>query len=509
MTILRTCCTVVSIIVMSIMTLTAISSTAMLAGGYDAIFNKVMHMMMQVTEGSQAYEIWKDVPVPMRISFYLFNLTNPEEFEKGAKPVVEEIGPYVYREYHEKVSIDPNYSNYTISYFQRRWWIWDYEASGNCTQNDTVSLLNIVPVAAAYAVKGNAMLTIGLNLFMDAIGEKLTISKPAHEVIFDGYEDPLLSALHNDNGSTAESEFNLTEIVPDALKPYDKMAWFYKRNNSDYYDGQFNMFTGEDTLDRVGLIDWWNKTRETKYFAYPCNKVDGSAGEMWPPGQTDTSIVFYSPDLCRTVSLPYKETTEDPGLEGYRYWIDNRTFAHPDEVPENQCYCFNNDTANCFPSGTLDAQTCRMGSPALISLPHFLHGDEVLLEGVEGITPATEEKHQFHIDMIPELGVPLRVAARMQINMRVQQEHSISILADVKDVLLPMIWFEVSATVTNEMADDLTVALYLIRTPAVVIFFGVMLGVSVVLFLVALCCCCCVRAKARRVTYQRQINVVS
>lgn len=34
-------------------------------------------------------ELYKDI--------YFFNLTNPEEFEKGATPVVVEVGPYRYR----------------------------------------------------------------------------------------------------------------------------------------------------------------------------------------------------------------------------------------------------------------------------------------------------------------------------------------------------------------------------------------------------------------------------
>ena len=51
--------------------------------------------------------------------------------------------------------------------------------------------------------------------------------------------------------------------------------------------------------------------------------------------------------------------------------------------------------------GLLDAQTCRYGSPAYISFPHFLHGDPILLANTNGISPPDEEKHQLHIDMIP------------------------------------------------------------------------------------------------------------
>ena len=52
---------------------------------------------MVVLPGSMSYNIWKDTPVPLTLSFYIFNITNPEEFQRGAKPNFTELGPYVYQ----------------------------------------------------------------------------------------------------------------------------------------------------------------------------------------------------------------------------------------------------------------------------------------------------------------------------------------------------------------------------------------------------------------------------
>ena len=61
---------------------------------------------MEVAEGTLSYNLWKNTPVPMKISFNLFELVNPEEYtKKGAKPVVRERGPYVYNEYHLKQNL--------------------------------------------------------------------------------------------------------------------------------------------------------------------------------------------------------------------------------------------------------------------------------------------------------------------------------------------------------------------------------------------------------------------
>jgi scavenger receptor class B protein 1 len=39
----------------------------------------------------------KTVPIPIQSKVYLFDLVNPEEFKNGDKPIVREMGPYVYK----------------------------------------------------------------------------------------------------------------------------------------------------------------------------------------------------------------------------------------------------------------------------------------------------------------------------------------------------------------------------------------------------------------------------
>ena len=55
----------------------------------------------------------------------------------------------------------------------------------------------------------------------------------------------------------------------------------------------------------------------------------------------------------------------------------------------------------------------------LLSWPHFYGGDPTLLEQVEGLSP-NKEKHQFGIDILPQLGVGLRAAIRLQINIFIE-----------------------------------------------------------------------------------------
>jgi hypothetical protein len=49
-----------------------------------------------LVKGTEAYESWRKLPVALYFNVYLFNVTNPEDVQNGANPVVQEVGPYVY-----------------------------------------------------------------------------------------------------------------------------------------------------------------------------------------------------------------------------------------------------------------------------------------------------------------------------------------------------------------------------------------------------------------------------
>ena len=53
---------------------------------------------MGLTPTSTSYGIWQNPPVPIYLEFYFWNWTNPvENPTPGYKPILKELGPYVYR----------------------------------------------------------------------------------------------------------------------------------------------------------------------------------------------------------------------------------------------------------------------------------------------------------------------------------------------------------------------------------------------------------------------------
>ena len=60
------------------------------------ILEKIILTNMALKEGSQMTSFWLNPPVEAQLTGYAFHVTNPEEVQRGAKPILEEIGPFVY-----------------------------------------------------------------------------------------------------------------------------------------------------------------------------------------------------------------------------------------------------------------------------------------------------------------------------------------------------------------------------------------------------------------------------
>lgn len=87
-------------------------------------------------------------------------------------------------------------------------------------------------MVSAVAKTLSAFIRGTINIFLLSIGEKLFVSKTARQLLFQGYKDPILTD---------------TAILPSSLVPVkmDKFGYYYPRNGSDWFDGVFNMYTGE------------------------------------------------------------------------------------------------------------------------------------------------------------------------------------------------------------------------------------------------------------------------
>lgn len=86
----------------------------------------------------------------MYLKIHLFNWTNPQDFiNANIKPKFVEMGPYVFIEKHERVNLQWNADNDTVSYNQIRTWHFVPEMS-NGTLDDKVTQVNVMTAVSNF-----------------------------------------------------------------------------------------------------------------------------------------------------------------------------------------------------------------------------------------------------------------------------------------------------------------------------------------------------------------------
>ncbi|XP_041636977.1 platelet glycoprotein 4 [Cheilinus undulatus] len=390
----------------------------------DIIIEGTVEKEAFIEPGTTAYDNWVSAGAAVYRQFWLYDVKNPTEvIEAGAKPIVEEKGPYTYRVRYlpkEQITFNPNK---TVSFMLPYGAIFEPSLS-NGHEEDKVTSLNLA-VAGAYSLVPKVLHTVLENLIKSS-NSSLFMHRSVKEILW-GYMDPLLKGTVG------------------LFSPYNGT-----------YDGFYTVFTGQDDISKVGIIDRWRGEKSLKFWDDKyCDMINGTDASSFPPFVDKTKpLFFFSSDICRSVSAGFEQSLDLKGIEVYRFTLQPNTLASPTVNPDNHCFCRDpKTTKNCTMAGVLDISSCQDGKPIYISLPHFLHGSPDLLEAVQGLSPS-EEHHATYMDVEPITGFTLRFAKRIQVNMMYGPSKVITVLKKVKDyTIFPVVWLNETAELDNETAD--------------------------------------------------------
>ena len=148
---------------------------------------------IKLEPGTDLYQAWLKPPIDVFMNFNLFNLKNPDDFLKGARPDFEEIGPLVYQEYITKETVTDN-QNGTISYYERRRYEFRPDLS-KYNESYLVTTLNVAPIAILNKIIYFPDIAhAALNAAFELTNDTFIIRKTVSELLF-GYEDNLLKTL--------------------------------------------------------------------------------------------------------------------------------------------------------------------------------------------------------------------------------------------------------------------------------------------------------------------------
>lgn len=384
------------------------------------------------------YGFWKEPPFPIKMQFWVWNLTNPDEVMKGDKPKLQQIGPYTYRETRPKTEIKFSADNVTVSYISPQSYVFDRNESVGDPKEENFTTINVPYITAV-----NQASFWG---FFERIGVQL-IAKQTHSKVFDsfrvydfiwGYTDPLLVELE--------------KIKPEAV-PTTFFGIFADRNNS--HDGVYIVGTGKDDPTQTNVIQTFNGMKYLPYWSTPeSNMINGTDGTYNPPflDKTLPGYVFSS-DICRSIKSEYERDTTLQGITAYRYIGPPSDFESADKNPDNLGFC-TPDASHCLPGGLLNVSNCQKNAPVVMSLPHFLYTDPVVLEMIsEGLSPNKEE-HETFFDIEPQTGAPLRINKRLQINVHVKTYKHFLDWKHLPEVYLPTVWINESSCITDEHGSE-------------------------------------------------------
>lgn len=250
---------------------------------------------------------------------------------------------------------------------------------------------------------------IAIDFILNTKGGSLMISKTVRDLLFDGYDDPLLDLLKE-----ADSP-----AYP--LPPFDRFGWFVERNESSSYDGRLTIFTGHTDIKQTGNVYAWNGSNRTAFYRDECSAIRGTTGELLHPEMNvGTALDVFATDVCRSLPLAYDGDMEMLGLAGAKWIGDDRVFDNGLKYPDMACYCTGAEHVcpDLMP-GVMNISDCRYGAPAFVSFPHFYLADQSYRSAVQGMAP-NRSIHEFSISVEPQTGIPIDVKARLQINILLQ-----------------------------------------------------------------------------------------
>ncbi|XP_054166724.1 protein croquemort-like [Oppia nitens] len=473
--------------------------------GLPIILVKIIDSKVILTPDGESYRLWRDLPVPIYLKFYLFNVTNAQQIQSsGAKPELKQIGPFVYRVNVRKDGVNFTDGYQSVTFNELMTYHFDRQLSVDDLSLKITTLNSPLAIAMTLMEDLNPMMKIMATVLIRHIDDDFFVEKSVEELLFDGYPDLLTK---------------LAPLLNPKIPYQPSFGWMYKKN--DTYDGLFKVNTGKSDIKKVNAIETFNGQQELDFWSgKECNTFKGAKnGELFNPiPSSDKTLLLFRTNFCRVLTLIWKSAQKSQygDLSVYRYYPSDNTFANSSDYPPNSCYKpnktrtevkdFDNNELDLktiinrlenlivtndsdiftlledtymdyklngskyfknftdidvhkkyreFPSGIFDLSACYFKAPVYISNAHFLNADPYYLQTVSGLKP-DPSVHQSFLDIEPMTGTPIELQLRVQINVFISSVANYFIkYKNMPKIHIPVVWQEFTIHATDELAKDL------------------------------------------------------
>eukprot|EP00879_Flechtneria_rotunda_P028466 GHRR01030582.1.p1 GENE.GHRR01030582.1~~GHRR01030582.1.p1 ORF type:complete len:491 (+),score=126.44 GHRR01030582.1:556-2028(+) len=382
----------------------------------------------------------------------MFNISNLDAVRKGAKPILEQVGPYVHRAYHERHEVLWS-DNGRVHFKDYTYFVLD-ENLTTADLHAPIATLNLplLGVLANLHEHVSPSLAPWVDLLTQMIARYqgdpdvrgLFTVKPAVQLLW-GYEDRLLALL--------------ARILPPGTLPHGAM--FALMNNMS---GLQEALSQEPNVFNTGALDItqvWNIEADhgrTAVTSWPCPEpVRGSDAMQFRPGLTEKDrLTVFIGDIFQAADLIVNSTVDLHGVKLLRYWLD------PAQAEPNPCH--NMDIRGLInitgpQAGGFTGRANASGPYIFISMPMFCGVDDRLVQDVEGLR-CDWEKHMTWIDVEPTTGVTMRAYKRLMLSSRLGPLGSVLEPGVAGNLTIPMFWAEETGQLTHDLARQFKSSVY-------------------------------------------------
>ncbi|CAL4110951.1 unnamed protein product, partial [Meganyctiphanes norvegica] len=424
------------VIILLVVGIILISGGLVFMSMFPSIFEKMLTKKLILAPGTETMDSFTSPPIPIYMQFYMFNLTNKDDVvNTGAKPNLQQLGPYTYEEGRLKHDFKWNDDLGIITYRQNKSFYFREDLSEGNLETDKITTINAVMISLASKLSTLPDFAHGIGqIFLKRFNVNPFITRTVGELLFAGYKEPLLKQLG--------------AITKDPVMKTGKFGFFYPKNNTN--DGTYTVYTGARGMENYMNIYSWHGQKEVEFWKEDrCNMINGTEGSQFPPPLLrENNVVLFTAELCRSIYATYEKDVQHGPLTLYRYVLPDELLAESDE---NKCYC--PDDFSCR-AGMMNIGPCKDGKPVIMSTPHFYQGnieDARLLIGIE----PNKEEHQTYLDLEPNTGVVFRAAKRLQVNMPLRRYADLPALKNVPELIYPILWVNESAVVPLDRSENL------------------------------------------------------
>ncbi|KAK6018265.1 CD36 family protein [Ostertagia ostertagi] len=404
---------------------------------------------------------WVHPEYHMQVEIWMFNLMNHAEVLRGAKPRVQEIGPFTFmeRQYKSPYQFDKNESR--VFYRNNHVYVFNESLScAHCSLDQRIVIPNVVfQKLVDFVQQGGYPAKFAIEALLAYFKrESPFIDVSVREALYDGYQDPLLGKVCSYNP--------VLRKLCEAAKIPERIGFFYGQNNTD--DGLYEVSTGLNDVFSIGKVFTFNNMSvmpETVWDSADAREIRGTDGQLFPPLlEEGRELEVFAGQMCRSIAMQFLRRSDFQDVTAFRYGLPTKMFDP--SIPENRGFCNKNGTPTffnasiqipgCLPKGLLDIGRCLPGTPRIyISNSHFFGADPAVISSIQGMGKPSEENDQTYVDIEPISGVPIFAKRVTQINVGMLKGN-LNVLSNMNNITFPVLWMNETVYFDSDTRDQLS-----------------------------------------------------